>query len=180
MEFTKKFETERLILRKGTLEDADDIYNSYASREKVTEFLSWQAHKSIDDTIGYLKNVVLPDYEKESYCWFIELKETGKVIGNISVVNLNKDKRQVELGWVLSDDYWGRGLMPECAKIMLEYLKQLGFVRIEAKHNVANQKSGRVMQKIGMKFEGVLRKASFNNKGELVDSSVYSYINGED
>ena len=54
------------------------------------------------------------------------------------------------------------------------------FVRIYAKHNVANQKSGRVMQKIGMKFEGVLRKGGVDNRGNLIDSAVYSYINGED
>jgi len=180
MDFTKTFETDRLILRKGTINDINDIFNNYASRDKVTEYLSWQSHKSIDDTKSYLTNVVLPNYENESYCWYIELKQLHKVIGNVSVVKLNKDKKSAELGWVLSDDYWGQGIMPEAAGVVLEYLKSLGFVRIEAKHNVANAKSGRVMQKIGMKFEGVLRKAGMDNKGNLVDSAVYSYINGED
>lgn len=180
MSFTKTFETDRLILRKGTLEDAFDIYNSYASREKVTEFLSWQAHKSINETIEYLTNIVLPNYGTEFYSWYIELKETNKVIGNISVVRIDKDKKSAELGWVLSDDYWGQGIMPEAGKIVLDYLKTCGFVRIHARHNVANAKSGRVMQKIGMKFEGVLRKAGVDNKGNLIDSAVYSYINGED
>ena len=180
MDYTKTFETDRLILRKGNLEDCEDIFNNYTSKDKVTEFLSWQTHKSIEDTITYLKNVVLPEYEKEFYCWYIELKETHKVIGNVSVVNLNKDKKYAELGWVLSDDYWGQGIMPEAAKVVLEYLKSLGFVRIEAKHKVENAKSGKVMQKIGMKYEGILRKANLDNKGNLCDVAVYSYINGED
>lgn len=180
MEYTKIFETERLILRKGKLQDAEDIFYNYASRDKVTEFLSWQSHKSIEDTISYLTNVVLPNYENESYCWYIELKETHKIIGNISVVKLSKEKKCVELGGVLSDDYWGKGIMPEAASVVLEYLKELGFVRIASRHNVKNAKSGRVMQKIGMKFEGVLRKAGVDNKGNLVDSAVYSFVVGED
>jgi len=180
MDYTKTFETDRLILRKGSIDDANCIFNSYASRDKVTEFLSWQSHKSISDTIDYLNNVVLPAYNDEFYCWYIELKQTHQVVGNISVVKLNKEKQLAELGWVLSDDYWGQGLMPEAAKVVLDYLKKLGFVRIEARHNVKNAKSGRVMQKIGMKFEGVLRKAGIDNKGNLVDSAVYSFINGED
>ena len=177
---TKTFETERLILRKAALLDAEDIFYNYASRDKVTEFLSWQSHKTLDDTTSYLTNVVLPDYEKEAYCWFIEHKELRKVIGNISVVNIDIDKKYAELGWVLSDDYWGQGLMPEAAIVVLNYLKELGFVRIEAKHKIENAKSGRVMQKIGMQFEGILRKAGLDNKGNLCDLAVYSYINGED
>ncbi len=180
MEYTKIFETDRVILRKATLSDTNHIFENYASREKVTEFLSWLPHKSSQDTIDYLNNVVLPDYKKQSYMWFIELKDNNQVIGNISVVNMNLEKKMAELGWVLSDDYWGRGIMPEVAKVILDYLKQEGFVRIEARHNVKNSKSGRVMQKIGIKYEGVLRKSSYNNKSELVDIAVYSFINGED
>ena len=177
MEFSKTFETDRLILRKCTIDDAGDIFYNYASRDKVTEYLSWCTHKTLEDTKSYLQNVVLPDYEKETYSWFVALKDNNKIIGNISVVKYNKELKYAELGWVLSDDYWGQGLMPEAAKVVLEYIKSLGFVRIDARHNVENPKSGRVMQKIGMQFEGVLRKAAFNNKGELVDMAVYSYIN---
>ncbi len=180
---TKTIETNRLILRKGTLNDAQDIFESYASREKVTEFLSWLPHLSVGDTKSYLSNVVLPSYDAGEYSWYVELKETHKVIGNISVVRfkvINDSVRCGELGWVLSDDYWGNGFMPEAATAVLDYLKDEGFVRVEARHNTLNPKSGRVMQKIGMKFEGILRKGGINNKGELVDTAIYSFIIGED
>lgn len=177
MEFTKTFETDRFILRKCTIEDAEDIFYYYASRDKVTEYLSWQTHKSVEDTKLYLENVVLPDYDKETYGWFIELKSINKVVGNISIVKFDKEKKQAELGWVLSNDFWGQGIMPEAAAIILDYVKSLGFVRIEARHNIENPKSGRVMQKIGMQFEGILRKQGLSNKNELVDMAIYSYIN---
>lgn len=180
MEYTKLFETQRLILRKATIDDAENIYDNYASRDKVTEFLSWNTHQSLDDTREYLEKVMLPSYNEERYCWYLKYKENHQIIGCIDVCKMDKNKKQAELGWVLSDDYWGKGLMPEAAMVVLEYLKSLDFVRIYARHNVQNPKSGRVMQKIGMKFEGILRKSDFDNKGNLIDMAVYSYINGED
>lgn len=176
MDFTKRMETDRLILRKITFADAEDMFESYASRDKVTEFLSWHTHKSIDDTKSYLNNVVLPAYEGETYRWAIEFKENGKMIGCIDIVKFDKKIKMAELGYVLSDDYWGKGIMPEAGNAVIEYLKELGFKRIQALHHVANPKSGRVMQKLGMQFEGVLRKSHLNNKGEIIDVAMYSLI----
>lgn len=104
------------------------------------------------------------------------LKETGEVIGSISVPKYDLEKKSAELGWVLDDRYWGKGLMPEAATIIRDYLFSLGFIRIWAVHNIANPKSGRVMQKIGMQREGILRKFGLNNKGELVDMEMYSIV----
>lgn len=174
---SKYFETPRLILRKKELRDAEEMFNNYCSKDKVTKYLSWNTHKSLDDTICYLKNVVLPMYEDNSaYEWAVVLKETGEVIGSISVPKYDLEKKSAELGWVLDDRYWGQGLMPEAATIIRDYLFSLGFIRIWAVHNVANPKSGRVMQKIGMQLEGTLRKFSLNNKGELVDMKMYSIV----
>lgn len=176
MEFSKTIETERLILRKVAFDDANDIFNNYASRDKVTEFLSWQSHKSIEDTILYLNNVVLPAYNDETYRWAIEYKEDGKMIGCIDIVKFDKRVKMAELGYVLSDDYWGLGIMPEAGKAVIEYLKELDFKRIQAIHYTGNPKSGRVMQKLGMQFEGILRKSHLNNKGEIIDVAMYSLI----
>lgn len=177
MDYTKTIETERLILRKAKIEDAEDIFYNYASKDKVTKFLSWKSHKKIDETKSYLNNFVISNYDKEYYNWFIVTKDSNKVQGCISVVKFDKEKKYAELGWNLNDKYWGQGIMPEAATAVLEYLKTLGFVRIEARHNVLNEKSGRVMQKIGMQYEGTLRKAHLNNDNELIDIAVYSYIN---
>ncbi len=184
MDYTKLIETQRLVLRKATISDAENIFKNYASRDKVTEFLSWQSHRTVDDTISYLENVVLPAYSRENYHWFIELKENHEIIGCIDVVKIinisNKNQKSGELGWVLSNDYWGQGIMPEAARAVFKYLLSLKFLRLEAKHNVLNSKSGRVMAKIGMKFEGLSRKGGLNNKGEFVDMKIYSFIAGED
>ena len=176
-EKTKLFETERFILRKFEKNDVENVFYNYASKDNVTEFLSWKSHKTLADTKNYLENFVLPAYESEdTYRWAIVLKETNEVIGCIVVVRLNRNFKKVELGWVLDDKHWGKGIMPEAALVIRDYLVQEGFVRIEAHHNVENPKSGRVMEKIGMQYEGILRKSAMNNDGELVDMKMYAYI----
>lgn len=174
---TKIFETDRLLLRKFEETDAESIFKNYSSKDNVTKFLSWKSHKSIDDAKSFLNNFVLPAYNNDdTYRWAIVLKEVNEVVGCIDVVRMNKPHLKVELGWVLDDTHWGKGIMPEAGKLVLEYLVQEGYKRIEAHHNVLNPKSGRVMEKIGMKYEGTLKKYTMNNDGELVDVKMYAYV----
>jgi len=176
-EFTKEIETDRLILRKFKIDDINDVFNNYASHEIVSEFLTWQPHKSIEDTKVYLSEVVLPEYEKEyTYRWAIVLKEINQVVGCIDVVKKNIDKQCVELGYVLGDVFWGKGIMPEAGRAVIKYLFEENFVRIQAIHDVENPKSGRVMQKIGMTYEGTMRKFERRRDGKLSDCKMYAII----
>lgn len=178
MNRTKIFETERLILRRIEETDAENMFKNYCSDDEVTKYLRWKSHKTVEDTIGYVKNFVLPDYDNEfCYRWAIVLKETNEMIGCIDVVEYDAKKRAVELGWVIGRAYWGKGIMPEAAMVVRDYLFDEGIVRVSAHHNIENPKSGRVMQKIGMTYEGRLHKYSFNNDGELIDVDVYAIIN---
>ena len=87
--------------------------------------------------------------------------------------------RWAELGWVLGRAWWGRGIMPEAARRVLDLLfDEAGFERVTAKHDTENPKSGRVMQKIGMTYEGTLRRSHLNNRG-IVDVAVYSLLLSE-
>ena len=172
---SKLFETERLILRRVELTDAEDMYNNYCGSDVVTEYLSWSTHKSLEDTKAYLENVALPKYEQENtYLWVLVLKETNQVIGCIEASKVNLELKSVMFGWVLSEKYWGQGLMPEAARVIRDYLFDEGFVRLWAYHNTNNPKSGRVMQKIGMVHEGSLKKYSLDNKGNFIDCELYA------
>lgn len=181
MDKSIRFETERILLRKFQTGDANDMFDNYASRDVVTKYLSWKSHKSVEDTEGFLNNVVLPGYDKEyTYRWAIVWKENEQVIGSIDVVDMNGEKNRVELGWVLSDDYWGKGIMPEAARIVIKYLFNEGFSRVQAFHNVENKKSGRVMQKVGMTLDATLKNYSTDNDGNVIDVDMYSIINVND
>lgn len=174
---TQTIETERLILRRFEMSDAQNMFDNYCSRKKVTEYMSWSPHKSIDDTKSYLADFVLPRYDKENtYHWAIVWKENNEVIGSIDVYESNERKRCAELGWCIGDDFWGKGIMPEAAKSVLKHLFSVGFERIQATHHVENKKSGRVMEKIGMKFEGVLKKYSMYKNDTLVDCCLWAIV----
>ena len=75
---TKTLETKRLILRRFKLEDANDVYNNYASNDNVTRYLSWPSHQSVDVSRHYIEYLVACYKNIDKYEWAIELKEIKK------------------------------------------------------------------------------------------------------
>lgn len=176
---TKTLETERLILRRFVVEDAQAMYDNWASDPEVTRFLTWPPHGSAEIT-GMLLADWVKQYEDDAYYhWVIELKEIGEVIGSISVVKLNEEIESADVGYCMSRAYWGRGIMPEALRAVIKYLfEEVGMNRIAACHDVNNPKSGRVMDKAGMKLEGIWRQAGKNNQG-ICDEVWHSIIREE-
>lgn len=175
----KTYETERLVLRPFTENDAEALFNNWASDDEVTKYLTWPTHSSVEESREYV-NYCIQQYSTSScYQWGIELKSTHELIGNISVVSLIEELECMELGWVIGRKYWGNGYMPEAATKVIDVLfDEVGVNCVYAEHDVNNPKSGRVMQKIGMKFEGVLRQFGKNNQG-IVDIARYSIVKSE-
>ena len=173
---TVTLETERLILRQFTESDAPDMYRNWASSEEVARFLTWEPHPSAEATAALLREWV-QDYDKpETYNWVLVLKETHMPVGNISVVNLNENSACAELGWCLGTAWWGQGYMPEAGNAVLRFLfETVGISRVCAHHDGDNPKSGRVMQKLGMIKEGVLRRHGFT-KGRIFDDVWYGIL----
>lgn len=176
---TKTLETDRLILRRFTLEDADAVWQNWANDDAVTAYLTWPTHPCVDASRGYMQYCVNSYAAPDCYQWGIVLRESGELIGNISVVSINEGAESCDLGWVIGRRWWGQGIMPEAAREVLHFLfEEVGFGRIAAAHDVENPKSGRVMQKIGMQFEGVQRRSSRNNRG-IVDTAWYAILRDE-
>ncbi|MGP1368102.1 MAG: GNAT family N-acetyltransferase [Treponema sp.] len=176
---TKKLETERLILRQFKIEDYVEMYNNWACEDAVTKFLTWQTHTNQDVTKSVLADWISKYANKDFYNWAIELKEENRLIGNISVVSLREETLSAILGYCMGSKWWGKEIMPEAGKAVLKYLfEEVGFNRIAADHDKNNPKSGRVMQKIGMTYEGTLRSAGFCNQG-IIDDIRYSILKSE-
>ena len=163
---TKIITTNRLVLRKFTINDADAMYKNWASNNNVTKFLTWPTHTSVNITKAIISEWVNSYNDIRTYHWALTLKGNDEVIGDISVTKIDEGCLTAELGWCMSENYWGKGLMPEAALAIRDYLfDEAGFNRIAAIHDANNHKSGRVMQKIGMRYEGTKRQASKNNQG---------------
>ena len=177
---TKTIETHRLILRPFRTGDAPAMYRNWASDPVVTEFLTWPTHASEEVTAELTAR-----WEKETaenplfFQWAIELKSIGEPIGSLSAMHVNEAVESAELGWCIGAQWWGQGIMPEAGAAVIAYLfDEVGLNRVAARHDIRNPKSGRVMQKLGMTREGVLRQAGKCNAG-LVDEVVYSILKSE-
>lgn len=143
-------ETNRLILRPFNINDAEDIFTMWASDDEVTKYLTWNSHKTIEDTYRIL-NIWLDQYEKpERLNFAVVLKEENTLIGGIDVVGY-LDSIPV-IGYVLSRKYWNNGYMTEACKCLLNYLFSLGYKQIRIDAAVDNVGSNKVIQKCGGKL----------------------------
>ncbi len=153
-----RLETRRLILRKLTADDADDIF-VYASDPEVTRYLVWEPHRTISDSRDFVR-AALARYEAGIVApWGIELKGARRLVGTCDYISLSVDHARAEIGYAISRTYWGRGLMTEAVRKIIAYgfdIKK--FNRIQAVCEVPNVASARVLEKAGMTFEGVLRQ----------------------
>ncbi|MGM7684752.1 GNAT family N-acetyltransferase [Cytobacillus sp. Hm23] len=171
-------ETERLILRKITLDDVEHIY-SYGSNEEVAKYVTWDAHKSLSDTKAFV-DFALCQYENKNVApWGIEYKEDGKLIGTADFILWQPNHNRAEIGYVLSPAYWGKGIATEAAKEIITFgFNHMDLVRIQARCFIDNIGSERVMQKLGMTFEGIIRKGMLA-KDKHRDIKMYSILKEE-
>lgn len=173
-----QLETKRLILRKMTLADAQDIFE-YASDPEETKYAEWHYHKSIEDSISFLKSVIQKYENKEVSEWGIILKENNKFIGTCAYLWWQPAHNRAEIGYALSRKYWGKGLMTEAIKEVIKFgFEQMQLNRIEGRCIVENFASQRVLEKVGMKFEGILREQLLV-KGVYRNIKLYSILRKE-
>ena len=172
---TNILETERLILRPFTMDDAEPMFRNWASDEEVTKFLSWPAHRSVDETRTIVAGWA--DCGPADYKWAITLKSHGpEAIGSFCITQINEKTRMAHFGYALGRPWWNRGLMTEALAAVLDYLfDEVGFNRIESRHDVENIGSGAVMRKCGMTYEGRTRQSHLNNQG-LRDMDCYAIL----
>ncbi len=175
---TVVLETERLILRKFKIEDAQKMFANWACNPNVTKYLTWGPHESIEIT-KLVINDWLKGYEEDNYYqWAIEVKDIGQPIGSISVARINENVNAVEIGYCIGEKWWGRGYTPEAFKAIIKFLfNKVGVKRICAKHDADNPNSGKVMIKSGLQYEGTLRKAGKNSSNGVCNLAVYSILN---
>ena len=170
--------TERLTLRRMMVVDTADMYE-YASRQEVTRYLTWQPHPDRDYTRQYLEYLGNRYSAGMFYDWAIVYEPDCKMIGTCGFTSFNCTNDSAEVGYVLNPAYWGKGIAPEALARVLEFgFADLGLHRIEARFIEENDRSRRVMEKVGMTFEGVARGAMLV-KGNYVNVGVCAILEDE-
>jgi ribosomal-protein-alanine N-acetyltransferase len=172
-------ETARLILRALTEEDQADIF-TYANKPKISQYTLWEPHQSVADSVDYIKNYAEKYYQEGTPEPFgIIHKESNRLIGCVGAFWVSKPNKCMELAFVLSDDYWGQGITAEASQAVIDYcFKLFGIERLQCRCKAENKASFRVMEKLGMSFEGVLRSAIFHRQ-RYWDMKYCSLLKGD-
>jgi [ribosomal protein S5]-alanine N-acetyltransferase len=167
-------ETRRLKLRKPVLRDAEEIFRKYAQDPEVTKYLTWRPNRTVQETRGFVRACLQAWTKGKSFHWVIVRQEDNQLLGMITA---RVDDQKWELGYVLARSYWGKGYMTEVLKRLVDWaLKQKEIYRVWSVCDVDNLASARVMEKAGMKREGILRRWSMHPtiSDEPRDSYCYS------
>lgn len=178
---TKDMKILNYHLRKLKIEDANEMFECWCNDPIVTRYLPWDVHGSIDVTEELL-NIWINEYEKnDTYRWIIDDKQNHNLVGTIDVVNIDNINKVMEIGYCYRRDYWGKGVASTILKGVIDYLFNNTDVDIiTAKHLETNLNSGKVMQKCGMKYDGVLRKRVIDKlTKERVGQVYYSITRDE-
>lgn len=168
--------TERLYLSPFKESDAEDFY-AYAKNPNVGPIAGWAPHKSVEDT-----KEIMNAWFMHPNAWTIRLAGEEHMIGVIALEHdkYRPDAKSKEIGYSLSEDYWGKGIMTEAAKAVMAYgFDQLDLEIIGICTGETNKRSQRVIEKCGFKYEGTIRKTYEIYDGTLRDSLVFSILKEE-
>ena len=167
----RELHTERLHLRYIREEDAQRVFDCWASKPEVTRYLTWHAHENVEQTKMIL-GFWLKEYEDPNCMrWGIELAATGELIGMIDVVGYQNGSPIV--GYCSGPAYWGNGYMTEALCAVTGELFELGYEEILIGAMADNIGSNRVIEKAGFTRVATYEQPQSRWKPEIV--TIHSY-----
>jgi RimJ/RimL family protein N-acetyltransferase len=173
----EQIRTDRLLLRVPRLDDAQAIFEEYASDPEVTRYLLWPPYQAVEDLEAFLKSCLDRGPQTKSLPWAITLPPSDRVVGMIAVHPQTTFK--VDVGYVLARRLWGQGIMTEALRAVIGVaLARPEIYRVAAACDLDNPASARVMEKAGMSREGILRRYGVhpNVSNEPRDVVFYSVV----
>ena len=176
MRLPDRITTPRLVLRAPLLSDAQACYEEYAGDPEVTRYMIWPTHTSIQDALEFLPRAIEGWATGRDLSWALTLAGQDRIIGMFGV-RLNDHR--ADFGYVLGRRYWNQGLMTEAGRVILDLVWQDHMVfRLWATCDTLNLASARVLEKLGLQREGILRRwiVHPNVSMQPRDSFVYSKV----
>lgn len=150
---TQPLETERLLLRRYEMADAEDMYRNWVTDPEVSRFWDWEPHQDIGETKARLAQWIAAYTDAKAYHWVIVLKSVSQAIGYIYLHAFDETHDSAEVHFALSRTYWNQGIMSEaCTGVLAFAFSVLHAESIHTRHHIDNPASGRVMQKCGMRY----------------------------
>jgi RimJ/RimL family protein N-acetyltransferase len=166
-------ETPRLLLRLPILEDVEPIFQKYAQDPEVSKYLFWRPHESISTTREFLNRCIQCWKDETAFPWVITNKDDHTLLG---MIELRIDRFCADFGYGIAKQYWGNGYTTEAAKVIVHWaLNQESIYRVWAICDVENLASARVMEKVGMQKEGILRRLTIHPNISIEPRDCYCY-----
>ena len=167
--------TERLLLRKLELTDADDLL-FLRSDPAIMKHLDREPLHSVGEAALFIKRILDSLDRNEGITWGISLKDDSRLIGTIGFWRLVKEHFRAEIGYLLHPDYWGQGLVSEAINTIMDYgFTVMKLHSVEANVNPANKASVRALEKTGFVQEAYFRENYFY-KGRFLDTLIFSKL----
>jgi RimJ/RimL family protein N-acetyltransferase len=173
MRMPEHIETERLLMRPPRLEDADAIFEGWAQDREVTRYLTWRPHECIEQAQEFVRSCVAAWEKDARFPYMITLRENHNVIG---MIDPRIEGSKVGIGYGLARSYWGKGYVPEATRALIDWaFRQPMIYRVYATTDVENVASQRVLEKVGMQREGLLRKYIIHPNISNIPRDSYMY-----
>lgn len=167
--------TDRLILRRITIDDANEIF-FLRNDESVMKYIDRPRAKSLNDVAVWLDKVDANIANDDAVAWGVSLKGEQKLIATTSFHVLIKENYRAEIGYVMHPAYHGKGYMQEAVKAMISYgFNSMGLHSIEAQVNPENGASIKVLERAGFVREAYFKENYFWD-GKFLDSAIYSLL----
>ena len=168
-------ETDRLVLREITPEDAENIF-TYLSDKEVMKYYGLAPFQSVDEALDEIAWYQSIRENNTGIRWGITLKGKGEVIGSCGFLNIVSQHFRSDIGFELSKDYWGQGIAQESIEAVIKYgFEQLNLQRIQALIEPPNEASQKLVERQGFIKEGLLRNYEFTS-GKFDDLYMYSLL----
>jgi [ribosomal protein S5]-alanine N-acetyltransferase len=166
--------TERLVLRKPKASDAPAVYE-YGRDPEVARYMDWPRLASLDEAIASTERALRRWDSGAEYTWRITVRPDDIPIGAVAC---RVSGRSADLGFVLARPQWGKGFATEAARAVFDWASKLeGVDRVRATCDVDNVASARVLERIGMSREGILRRAAVRpNLPSREPRDVFVYV----
>ena len=170
-------ETERLVLRRVTAGDTEAIFRMMAD-PRVTRFLGRAPYTTLDEAARRVE-VFENDFNARSgLAWAVTRRADGQFMGICRYTHFDTFHSRAEIGYLLSPEWWGRGVMPEAVRAAVGFgFTRLGLHSVEADIDPANAQSRRLLEKLGFVQEGLFRESYYlANEDRFGDSAVFSVL----
>lgn len=171
-----ELQSDRLLLRRITDQDASDLFEIYSNKEVMLYFDDRSAFEDMTEAEKMAKDYENGLINKWEMRWGIVLKETGKLIGTCGFHSISDYDKRIEIGYDLNRDYWGKKIMTEALSLIIQFAFEVSDVnRIEAFVEPPNIGSWVLLDKLGFSLEGTLRQHEMC-RGELIDIQIFGLL----